>query len=111
MKITIKTKEFLSQEEINKLMEEKRKEYIKQHTAWIYLKNGNTYIGYDVLDYMTKNLMFSLRKLIELMDVKYSIKYPFGDNKSCYIIIEGEDEIRAEFIQKFFDNGYKLTWK
>ena len=111
MKITVKRKESPTLEEIYELLEEKRKEYIEQHTAWIHLKNGNTYIGYDMLDYITEKLMISLRKLIELMDLKYSIKYPFGNDKSYYIIIEGEDKERAEFIQKFFDNGYKLTWK
>lgn len=101
----------LSQEEIDKRIEEavkkSREEDEKEHTAWIVLKNGYTYIGYDVYDQITEKLMSSLRKLITLMGVSYSIRWPFDE---YYIILDGEDTARAEFIQKFFDNGYKLSW-
>lgn len=96
---------------INKLVEEKIKEYTKQHTAWILLKYGNTYIGYDVWDTETVRLMNSLKQLIEFMKIEYSTKYPLENDDAFYIIMDGEDEARAEFFQKFFDNGYKLTWK
>lgn len=99
-----------TQEEINKLVEERAKEYEKQHTAWVVLGYGNTYVGYDICDHITQNLMVYLRKLMELMHVEYSIKYPFGDDREYYLILEGEDKARADFIQKFFDNGYKLSW-
>lgn len=99
-----------NQEEIDKIVEEKVKEYKKQHTAWILLKYGYTYIGYDVWDGKTVQLMNSLLKLIEFMDIEYAIKYPSENDKSFYISIAGEDKARAEFFQKFFDNGYKLTW-
>lgn len=109
-----KKKTTLSQEELGRLMEETIKkyeeEYKKQHTAWITLKNGYTYIGYDVCDYITEKLMFSLKKLIELMSVPYSTSYPFNEDEEYYIVLNGEDTARARFIQKFFDNGYKLSW-
>jgi hypothetical protein len=44
------------------------------------------------------------------MGAKFSAKYPFGEDESYYFILEEEDKERAEFIQKFFDNGYKLSW-
>ena len=44
------------------------------------------------------------------MGIKYSIKYPFGEDKKYYLIIDGEDKERAKFIQKFINNGYKLSW-
>lgn len=109
-----KKKTALSQEELDRLMEETVKkyeeEYEKQHTAWITLKNGYTYIGYDVCDYITEKLMFSLKKLIELMGVSYSTICSFNEDEEYYIILDGEDTTRAEFVQKFFDNGYKLSW-
>ena len=104
-------KEFSTQEEINKLLEERMKEFEKQHTPWIIMRYGCTYVGYDIKDQLTEKMMGALRELVRLMDVQYSIKYPFGDDESYYIMFEGEDKARADFIQKFFDNGYKLTWQ
>lgn len=98
------------QEIINKKMAEYVADFEKKHTAWITLKYGCTYVGYDVYDHITECLMNDLRKLLQLMDVEFSIKYPFGDDESYYLILEGEDGERAEFIRKFFDNGHKLSW-
>ena len=98
------------QEMIDKKMAEYVADFKKKHTAWIILKYGCTYVGYDVYDQVTEYTMNDLRKLLQLMNVEFSIKYPFGDDESYYLILEGEDKDRAEFIQKFFDNGYKLSW-
>ena len=99
-----------TQEDIDKLLAEKIQEYEKQHTAWIILRYGNTYVGYDICDQLTQRLMVRLRTLMELMEEEYSIKPPFGEDKEYYIILKGEDEARAKFIQQFFDNGYKLRF-
>lgn len=99
-----------TQEDIDKLIAERLKEYETERTAWIEMKHGYTYVGYNVLDQITEYSMEYLRMLLRLMNVDFSIKYPFGEDKQYYLILKGEDKARAEFIQKFFDNGYRLSW-
>jgi hypothetical protein len=106
----MKRKTVITQEEIDKMLEEKMEEYRLQHTAWVVLKNGYTYIGFDVCDYITELLMNDLIKLVLLMGQTYSIKYPFGDDKEYYISLTGEDGSRAKFIRNFIANNYKLSW-
>ena len=43
------------------------------------------------------------------MGIEYSVKMPAREDEAYYLIIEGEDKARADFIQKFIDNGYKLS--
>lgn len=92
------------------MLAERLKEYEAERTAWIEMKHGYTYVGYNVLDQITEYSMEYLRMLLQLMHVDFSIKYPFGEDKKYYLILQGEDKARAEFIQKFFDNGYRLNW-
>lgn len=99
-----------TQEDIDKLLAERLKEYETERTAWIEMKHGYTYVGYNVLDQITEHSMEYLRMLLRLMNVDFSIKHPFGEDKQYYLILKGEDKARAEFIQKFFDNGYRLNW-
>lgn len=99
------------QEAIDNRLAEYAREFEKKHTAWVVVKNGHTYVGFDVHDNITEPLMCLLRKLMELMDIKASIKYPWGDDEEYYFIIEGEDKTKAEYINKFIDNGYKLIWE
>lgn len=106
----MKRKSIEEQEMFNKKWEEYVENFTNKHTPWIILKYGCTYVGYDIKDQITEDLMVDLRKLLELMGAKFSIKYPFGEDESYYFILEEEDKDRAEFIQKFFDNGYKLSW-
>lgn len=105
-----KSKMIVDEEEVNKLLAEKMKEFEKQHTAWIQLKYGNTYVGYDVCDIVTERLMMRLKTLIDMMGIEYSMVFPYGENEELYIMFNGEDKERADFIQKFFDNGYRLSW-
>lgn len=106
----MKRKSIEEQEMIDIKLKEYMENFKKKHTPWIILKYGCTYVGYDIKDHITEDLMADLRKLLELMGVKFSAKYPFGEDESYYFILEEEDKERAEFIQKFFDNGYKLSW-
>ena len=99
------------QEQIDKRVAEYVKEFEKKHTAWVVLNNGNTYVGCDVYDRVTEIIISNLRQLVQLMGIEYSIKYPFADDKGYYLVIEGEDKARADFINKFIDNGYKLNWE
>lgn len=99
------------QEEVDRTIAEYVKEYEKKHTAWVVLKNGYTYVGCDVYDTVTGTIISCLKQLVKLMDVEYSVKYPFADDEEYCLVIEGEDKARAEFIKKFIDNGYKLSWK
>ena len=103
-------KEVRYQAEIDRLVQEKRKEYEQFHLAKIEMKYGNTYISYGMRDYITENMAYHLQKLFDLMKVRFSTNIPI-DNTEFYYILEGEDECRAQFIQKFIDNGYKLEWR
>ena len=100
----------VSKEEIDRRLSEKLKEYELQHTAWVYLRHGNTYVGFDTMDYITENLMSRLHMLLDLMRIPFSIHHPFGEDAGYYVMIKGEFERRAAYIQKFIDNGYKLVW-
>lgn len=104
-----KAKSIISNEDIEKLLKEKINEYASQHNVWIHLKNGYTYIGYDICDTITEKLMIYLVNLIRLMGIEYSVKMPAREDKAYYLIIEGEDKARAGSIQKFVNNGYKLS--
>lgn len=88
----------------------KMKEYEEQHKPWVEVKHGNTYVGYNIQDYITEGGMTYIRKLLRLMHLDFYISYPINDDKKYYLIIEGEDKARADYIQKFIDNGYRLTW-
>ena len=103
-------KEIYDQEEIDKLVQERLQEYQQLHVARIILVNGNTYISYGIRNYITEQAMYHLFKLLELMKVEYRTNIPM-EGESLFIVIDGEDADRAAFIQKFIDNGYKLSWK
>ena len=110
----MKNNQHIDKEEIDRLVKEKMEEWNQKHIAKIELKYGNTYISYGTHDYITDRSMYILQKLFELMGIVYSTYIPFGEEKEeggCYISIDGEDQERAEFIRKFIDNGYKLSWK
>lgn len=109
MKRKAKTQTF-TQEEVDKLLKEKMDEFIKDRMAWIHIANGETYIGYNVLDATTYEAMNLLEQLLKLMGVGYATHFPFQDDEEYYLVIHGEDKDRADFIQKFIDNNYKLKW-
>lgn len=97
--------------EVDKLVQKKLEEWHQKHVAKVETKYGNTYISYDTYDYITEQGMCILQKLFELMGLEHSMYIPFGEEDRCYVSIEGEDQERAAFIQKFIDSGYKLSWK
>ena len=99
------------QERVDKMLREKMAEYQRDHTAKVETKYGNTYISYGVYDYLISQYLQELIKLFELMRIEYATCIPIGWEETCFISIKGEDADRASFIQKFIDNGYKLSWK
>ena len=110
----MKKNQHMYKEEVDRLVQEKLEEWNQKHIAKIEMKYGNTYISYGICDHIAYKGICVLQKLFELMDLKYSVFVPFGEEKEndrCYISINGEDQERAVFIQKFIDNGYKLSWK
>ena len=98
-------------EEVDRIVQEKLEEYQQRHIAKVEMKYGNTYISYGTYDYITKRGMYVLQKLFGLMGLECSMYIPFGKDDKYYVSIDGEDQERAAFIQKFIDNGYKLSWK
>jgi len=104
----------VDKDEVDRLVQEKLKEWNQKYIAKVETKYGNTYISYGIYDYITERSMHILQKLFELMDIECSMYIPFGEEKEedrCYVSIKGEDQERAAFIRKFIDNGYKLSWK
>lgn len=101
--------------EVNKRLEEARKQWKVDHTPVIKMNYGNTYISVNKYDYEPMYVMNKILTLLQLMNVEYStsaIVVNFDDNKenNYYVIINGEDAERATFIQRFIDNGYVLNW-
>lgn len=99
------------QERADKMLREKMAEYRKDHTAQVEMKYGNTYISYGVYDYLIEQYLKELIKLFELMRIDYATNIPVGLEETFFVSIRGEDADRTAFIQKFIDNGYKLSWK
>ena len=100
----------VSQEEFERLFEYKMKEYEKRHKFKVETKYGNTYIFCEEYDYITQSSERELRNLFHLMDVEYSIQYNIFDDGFFSFIIDGDSKVRAEYIQRFIDNGYRLKW-
>lgn len=102
------------QAEVNRRVEEARKQWKIDHTPVVTMEYGNTYISVEKYDYESAVVMDKIKTLLKLMNVEYSVSaftYEFGmKNKYC-LSIEGEDAERAAFIQKFIDNGCVLSWK
>lgn len=110
----MKNNQHIDKEEVNRLVQEKLEEWHQKHIAKIEMKYGNTYISYGICDDIAYKGMYKLQKLSELMGLEYLVYVPFGEEKEndrCYISIKGEDQERTTFIQKFIDNGYKLSWR
>lgn len=102
------------QSKIDMLVEEKLKEerqkFVNDHTFVVETKHGNTYISVNKYDYISEVLIDKIGKLFDLMNIDYAISLiVFG--KEFFFSIEGDNQDRVAFIQKFIDNGYKLSWQ
>lgn len=98
-------------EEINGLVKEQLQEYKKRYIPWVECDNGNTYVGFDACDYKIERAMTRIASLFNLMGVSdYAVKCPIVEDEEYYYILTGEDKDRADFIKRFLENGYKLSW-
>lgn len=102
------------QERNQALVEEKLKEaqeaFIRNHTAKVEIKYGNTYIEYFDNDTMVRSCLQRIALLLNLMGVnEYSHECYAISEKRAGIMIPGEDENRAAFIRRFIENGYVLS--
>lgn len=96
---------------IDELVKQKMKEYACRHKFKVETKYGNTYIFCEEHDYITHDTdKKKLIQLLELMEVEYTVQCSYLENEHFSLIISGEDKSRADYIQKFIDNGYKLKW-
>lgn len=98
------------EQELNRFVDEKMKQYVNDRQFKVETKYGNTYVFCKEYDYMVEYLDQRLRKLFDIVDIKYAIQRKIGDTNFSFILI-GEDQERAAFIQKFIDDGYVLKWK
>ena len=101
----------ISEEKIDRRVEEALKEYKKRHIPKVETKYGNTYISWEANDYLTDKTYARVKELLTVMRVEYGVGYGSKENDSIYILIAGDDQKRAAFIQKYIDNGYQLSWE
>ncbi len=96
-----------SKPNIDELVKQAMLEYQQAHTTKIVRKYGNTYVTVYREDVYEK-----MQILFDLMQIQYSVDLTkwFSDEKIVFMI-SGDDEKRADFIQKFIDNRYRLTWE
>ena len=105
----------LTEEEIDILIAEQLKKYekkfIEDHTAKVEMKYGNIYVVFNIQDSFTEKSMIKIKTLLDLMQIEYTVSNSiFSESGHFYLIITDEDKAKADFIQKFIDNGYKLIY-
>lgn len=93
---------------IDEQIQQALREYKEAHKPKVETKYGNTYI--TVFGEEHYNI---LRALLKLMRVQYSVGLThYYDNDGQIVLnISGEDEVRANYIRKFIENGFRLTWE
>lgn len=97
--------------EIEAMLAEAEEKWKEDHAPKISMKYGNTYISFRLFDHITQTAMSTIHLLLRLMRIKFSVSFPFSEDDSYFTMFEGEDSARAEYIQRFVDNGYRLDWK
>lgn len=98
------------------IMAEYLEKFRKAHEAKVETKYGNTYVAFEKIDFVTERYIEKLKQLFELMELEYSVSMSkhsqfdiSGEDEFCFIVFN-DDAKRAEFIKKFVDNGYRLTY-
>ena len=96
-------------------LEQQRLDWLAKHKGWVHIVHGSTYVGFDIYDSETHFMLERIKNLVVFMGEQYVTFGPWagidGDKDSHYIVIPGDDKERADFIQKFIDNDYKLDWR
>lgn len=93
---------------IDELVQQALQDYKEAHKTKVEMKYGNTYIT------VYENGVYArFEKLFELMRIRYSVDLQeyYDDDGKVVFNLSGDDAGRAAFIQKFVDNGYRLTWE
>ena len=90
-------------------LEEERRKFIDDCTPIISTNYGNTYITIKRYDIDTYQIAERIKQLLDMMEVDY-LQSVIMIGKKYYICIHGEDADRVAFIQRFIDNGLKLSW-
>lgn len=94
---------------IEKKLEEKMEEYARKRIPVVETKYGNTYIKVEEYDHISFANMQRIWKFLSLMGLEEEI---WSDsNNGFYYGIKGDDSKRAAYIQKFINDGYRLSWK
>lgn len=98
------------------IMNEYLERYRKSHATKIETKYGDTYVSFEKIDFVTERYIEKLKQLFKLMELEYSVSMSKNsqfdasvENEFCFIIFN-EDAKKTEFIEKFIDNGYRLTY-
>lgn len=118
-----KKKPTVSQADLDRVFEERMKQFQAQRAAKITSDANKAYVSFAVYDQVTGPCAREITKLLELMRVKYevfttyvAVNTPNSDasddaRNAITIEVEGEDPAIAAYIQKFIDNNYALPWK
>jgi len=94
---------------VNELLKEERQKFIKEHTPVVSTNYNNTYITIEKYDGHSEGIMDKIMKLLDLMDIQYDFSLISIGNE-FFIRFDGDNSDRASFIQKFIDNGCRLSW-
>lgn len=94
---------------IEKKLEEKLEEYAQKRIPTVEVKNGNTYIKVEEYDHVSFASMQKIWKLLSMMGLEEEIWC--DPNNGFSYGIKGDNQKRAAYIQRFINDGYKLTWE
>lgn len=110
-----KKKEIISQEELDRLVNEKRKEYLESITPVVKIANGNIWI--KNISLMHDEIFDRLRNLLSLLNIEFATHCDVSQTENCYprkaidLILPVGDPDLAAYIQRFINNGYVLDWR
>ena len=109
-------KEIISQEELNRLVNEKMKEYIKSITPTVKVVNDNIWI--KNISLVEGEIFDRLRNLLILLNIAFATHYDIAQTENCFaprkaidFVLPVGDPDLASYIQSFIDNGYALDWR
>lgn len=94
-------------EDFDEILARELAKFSEQHKAKVTCAHGNTYISFGVSDYITENFMYSITKLLDLMQANYAFVYA----ENPMLSINGENQQMKNFIQKFINDGYILKYE
>ena len=109
----------ISQEEIDRLVQQEMEKWRAQHTPKITTNDSKTFISFDEWDDISDATAQRIIKLLDLMCVKHitvmgnkpDLHFGFGYIPAVTIEIDGNPQEVSTYVQKFIDNKYTIPWR